>query len=361
MINSNSVRLGVWLSVHNSGRPSAAIFGCSGLVLGAEEAKLFEQYRPVGFILFQRNIESPAQVRALVNQLRSILSRDDAPILIDQEGGRVSRLGPPNWPKILPAAVFGNLALKNIDAACEAVHAHAQLVAIELKSLGISVNCAPVLDLRIDRSHKVIGDRAFSSDPSIVTALGRAYCNGMLMKGILPVIKHIPGHGRGRVDSHKQLPRVEVLRSALETTDFLPFRMLSDMPLAMTAHVAYSDIDGVVPATISASLIEGIIRSHMGFEGLLLSDDISMSALDTNFRDIGDRSKAALNAGCDIVLHCNANLAEMRSVAEACGVMTDGSYKRWFVASEAANKVQSSVLLSVNDLIKRRDTLLKKS
>lgn len=341
--------------------PLAVIFGCAGPTLGADEAAFFERCAPFGFILFSRNIEAPDQVGVLVGQLRAAAGRSDAPIFIDQEGGRVARLGPPHWAEFPPAARFGRLAQDSAEAACEAVYAQACLIAYELNALGITVDCAPVLDLAVDGAHGVIGDRAFSNDPSIVAKLGRAFCDGMLASGVLPVLKHIPGHGHASVDSHQALPIVELARSALGELDFLPFRSLRDIPLAMTAHVSYTDIDGTTPATVSASVIEDVIRKEIGFKGLLLSDDISMHALDAIDAEIGARSVAALQAGCDIVLHCNADLAEMKSLASACAPISDMALQRWAAAKQLLSAAQADALPSADILVKRRDSLLARA
>ena len=338
--------------------PLAAIFGCEGLALGAEEAEFFKRCQPIGFILFQRNIDSPDQVCDLVNQLRTLVGRADAPILIDQEGGRVARLGPPHWPELPPAARFGHLAVINADAAREAVRAHGAYIGCMLSGLGISVNCAPVLDLSVDGAHSIIGDRAFSHDVSVVASLGRAYCDGMLASGVLPVVKHIPGHGRATVDSHKKLPLVETSHSLLSETDFLPFQSLSDIPLAMTAHVAYMDIDGSLPATLSAKVIEDVIRTELGFSGLLISDDISMQALETFCPKIGARAITALQAGCDLILHCNGDMVEMKAVAAACEPMSAGAQVRWLSATNMALSARNADLPQPEALAVRRDGLL---
>ena len=346
------------MSSPSSGGALAAIFGCAGLTLSRDETEFFKRCSPFGFILFTRNIETPDQIRKLVDQLRTCVSRAEAPIFIDQEGGRVARLGPPHWSESPAAAAFGRLALENSDAACEAVCAQACLIAYELAALGISVDCAPVLDLAVEGAHSIIGDRAFSDDPSIVAMLGRAFCDGLLASGVLPVLKHVPGHGHATVDSHQDLPLVELPRARLDAADFLPFRKLCDMPLAMTAHVGYSNIDGARPATVSASLIETVIRRDIGFEGLLLSDDISMRALDASYADIGARAGAALQAGCDLVLHCNADPAEMRSVAAACGAMSDAALERWAAARLLLNTRQVGDSPLRETLAKRLDALL---
>ena len=338
--------------------PLAAIFGCAGLTLGAEEAEFFKRCQPIGFILFQRNIGTPDQVCNLVDQLRALVGRADAPILIDQEGGRVARLGPPYWPELPPAARFGDLATTNSDAAHEAVHAHGAYVGCMLSTLGISVNCAPVLDLAVDGAHSIIGDRAFSHDVSLVASLGQAYCDGMLASGVLPVVKHIPGHGRATVDSHQKLPLVETSHSLLSETDFLPFQNLSDIPLAMTAHVAYMDIDGSLPATLSAKVIEGVIRTELGFSGLLISDDISMQALEMFCPKIGARAITALQAGCDLILHCNGDMVERKAVAAACEPISTSAQKRWLLATNMALSARIADLPQPEALATRRDDLL---
>ncbi len=296
----------------------AVVLGCAGPSLTRDERAFFSAARPWGFILFQRNCETPAQVHALVGELRDCLGRDRVAILIDQEGGRVRRLRPPHWPGYPPAACFGRLAKTDIDLAVEAAWLGARLIADDLGRLAITVDCLPCLDVADDLTHQVIGDRAFSSDPAVVARLGRAQAEGLLQGGVLPVIKHVPGHGRTRVDSHDTLPVVEADRASLEAIDFAPFRALSHLPLAMTAHIRYDAVDGSAPATLSSILVETVIRDHIGFDGLLLSDDISMGALGG---DLESRSARALAAGCDVVLHCNGDLAEMRAVVGATGMM----------------------------------------
>jgi beta-N-acetylhexosaminidase len=346
------------LSNGSLGSPLAAIFGCEGLTLSAEEAEFFKGYQPIGFILFQRNIDTPDQVCDLVHQLRTLVGRTDAPILIDQEGGRVARLGPPHWPELPPAARFGLLAVTNADAAHEAVHAHGAYIGCMLSALGISVNCAPILDLAVDGAHSIIGDRAFSNDVSVVASLGRAYCDGMLASGLLPVVKHIPGHGRATVDSHQRLPLVETSHSLLCETDFSPFQRLADMPLAMTAHVAYMDIDGSLPATFSAKVIEDVIRTELGFSGLLISDDISMQALETFCPKIGERAITALQAGCDLILHCNGDMVEMKAVAAVCESISASAQERWLSATNMALSSRIADLPQPEALATRRDNLL---
>ncbi len=293
--------------------PRAVILGCAGPRLAAAERQFFARLNPLGFILFARNVDSPEQVRALVDELRQAVGRADAPVLIDQEGGRVQRLRPPHWRAAPPAARFGELAASDPDAAREAARINAQLIGGELAALGIDTVCAPVLDLQFAGAHAVIGDRAYSSDPAAVAQLGRAACEGFRAAGVTPIVKHIPGHGRGLVDSHLSLPVVEASRAELEASDFRPFKALADMPWAMTAHVVYRAIDPLRPATTSATVVEQIIRGHIGFEGVLIGDDLSMEALAGS---IAERAAATLAAGCDLALHCNGKMEEMTVLAD---------------------------------------------
>jgi beta-N-acetylhexosaminidase len=286
----------------------AFISGCTSTALSDEEKRFFSEACPWGLILFKRNIENPAQVTELTRSYREIVGCADAPVLIDQEGGRVQRLGPPNWPNF-PAAE--KLAASNESAA--SVELGARLIANELTRLGINVDCLPVADLRFPGAHDVIGDRAYGSDPAEVATLARAAAEGLIAGGVLPVVKHIPGHGRAMADSHLELPKVSASRAELERTDFVPFRALHDMPLAMTAHVIYEAIDPALPATISPKVVAEVVRSHIGFDGLLMTDDVSMKALSGG---IGENTKAAFAAGCDLALHCNGKMDEMREVAQ---------------------------------------------
>ena len=293
--------------------------------MSGEERAFFRDADPLGFILFQRNCVDPGQVRALVAEMRECVGRADAPVLIDQEGGRVARLKPPHWRAPPAPGRFGTLAATDRAGAAEAVHLNARLIAAELVSLGISVNCLPVLDIPQPGTDAVVGDRAFGATPELVTFLGRAACEGSLDGGVLPVIKHIPGHGRARVDSHTALPLVPASLAELERGDFAPFRALSRMPWAMTGHVVYESVDAGAPATTSVPVIERIIRGHMGFDGVLVSDDLSMQALDGT---LGGRAAAALAAGCDVALHCNGNMDEMGDVATATGPLSDAAMAR---------------------------------
>jgi beta-N-acetylhexosaminidase len=302
---------------------SAVIYGCSGHRLTEAERAFFAGARPWGFILFRRNIDSPDQVRALTAELRDSIGDEHAPILIDQEGGRVQRMGPPHWPKYPP----GNAYLKAINdplAARELVRLGARLMAHGLKAVGINVDCLPVLDVPVPGAHDIIGDRAYAHDPAKVAQLGRAAAEGMLAGGVLPVIKHMPGHGRAFADSHHDLPVVHADFAALDGWDFAPFKALSDMPLAMTAHVVFDAIDPKRPATTSKKAVR-LMREHLGFGGLIMTDDLSMKALSGSLRD---RAEASLKAGCDVVLHCNGDLDEMRLVAEGVGKLKGGAAKR---------------------------------
>ena len=292
---------------------SAVIFGCAGLNLTREERAFFAEVKPVGFILFERNCNTPDQVRALCAALRESIGDAAAPILIDQEGGRVRRLKPPHWREAPPARLFAELARRDLKAAEAATLFNAELIAAELADLGIDVNCAPVLDLPQADADPVIGDRAFGTDPRQVSRLGRSVCDGLLVGGVLPVIKHMPGHGRARADSHKELPRVGTSLEELRGHDFKPFRALADMPIAMTAHVVYEAIDRDRPATTSPVVINDVVRGEIGFDGLLISDDVSMKALSGDF---AARAETSLAAGCDVVLHCNGDMTEMRAVAK---------------------------------------------
>lgn len=302
----------------------AFIAGCSGLELTPDEAAFFKEAAPWGFILFRRNVETPEQVRALCAALREAVGRSDAPILIDQEGGRVQRMGPPQWPKYPPAQVFGRLHTGNPFAQRELARLGARLIAHDLRAVGVTVDCLPVLDVPSPGAHDIIGDRAYGATPGQVAVLGRAAAEGLLAGSVLPVIKHMPGHGRAGADSHLALPVVDASREDLEKHDFVPFRMLTDMPLAMTAHVVYSALDPERPATTSRTVIQEIIRGHIGYDGLLMTDDLSMHALSGSFRD---RAEAAFAAGCDMALHCNGDMDEMKAVAEAAPVL-DGAARR---------------------------------
>jgi beta-N-acetylhexosaminidase len=302
-----------------------AIYGCSGLGLTAEERAFFREAQPWGFILFARNVHDPEQVRALVSALRDAVGDADAPVLIDQEGGRVARLRPPHWKARSPAKAFGDLYRRDPNAGREATYLNARAMADELAQLGIDVDCVPVLDVPVEGANDVIGDRAFARDPEIVAALGRVVMDAMLDGGVLPVIKHVPGHGRANADSHHALPRVSTSLEELRRIDFAPFRALHDCPLAMTAHVVYEAVDPEHPATTSPNIIRGVIRGDIGFDGLLMSDDLSMNALSGT---LAERARAALDAGCDMILHCNGRMEEMTAVAHEATALEGESSRR---------------------------------
>ena len=290
----------------------AFITGVSGPELNRAEREFIRSQRPWGFILFKRNIEAPKQVIQLVNELRKELAQPDAPVLIDQEGGRVQRLGPPHWPVYPAGAAFGRLYDVDPTLGLRAARLSARLIAADLGDLGVSVDCLPLADVPVAGADAVIGDRAYGTEPDKVAAIARAVAEGLEQGGVLPVLKHIPGHGRATTDTHFRLPEVDTPKAELERTDFAAFRPLADLPMAMTAHVVFSALDPAHPATTSATIIHQVIRGVIGFQGLLMSDDVSMNALAGS---IAERTGAIFAAGCDMVLHCNGKLDEMREVA----------------------------------------------
>jgi len=304
----------------------AVIFGCAGTTLTADERAFFRDADPLGFILFARNIETPEQTRRLTDEMRSCVARAEAPVLIDQEGGRVARLKPPHWRKAPPGRVLGELYARDREAGLEAARLNSRLLALDVASVGCDVDCLPVLDIALPGAHSVIGDRAYAEQPEAVAAIGRAAAEGLMAEGVMPVIKHIPGHGRAMVDSHHAAPTVTEPRDTLERTDFLPFKLLSDLPWAMTAHVVYQAIDPDAVLTVSARGVKEVVRGHIGFDGLLLSDDLSMEALGGR---LGERAAKVLAAGCDIALHCNGEWPEMVEVAANAGAMTRDALRRF--------------------------------
>lgn len=332
--------------------PSAVIFGLAGTTLSAAERALFQACDPAGFILFQRNCETPEQVAALTRDLRACIGRENAPILIDQEGGRVQRLKPPHWRQAPPAGVFAKLYETDPEAAMEGAHLNARLIAEELSALGIDVDCAPVLDLLRPETHGIIGDRAYGAGLEAVAALGLAVANGLMAGGVLPVIKHIPGHGRATVDSHLELPVVAASRAELEQSDFGAFAALSEAPFGMTAHVVYSAIDPDRPATISKIMIEDVIRKTIGFGGCLMSDDIGMKALGG---DYASRTRDCLDAGCDLVLHCSGDFAEMEQVAAAIRPLEGPAARRF---ARALRGLPEKTAFDRERALARLDTLL---
>ena len=292
----------------------AVIFGCDGHELTTEEEAFFRDVNPWGFILFSRNCGSPDQVRGLTASLRACVGRADAPILIDQEGGRVQRLRGQHWRPRPAAAAFGAISRQDPRSARDLAYDNARAMAEELSSLGINVDCTPCVDVPVEGAHGIIGDRAFGHDPWVVASLGQSVIDGMMDGGVLPVIKHIPGHGRARADSHMELPVVDTSRAELERTDFTPFRALARAPLGMTAHVVYTDIDASAPATTSKKVIDEIVRGYIGFDGLLMTDDLTMKALKGS---LADRVRASIAAGCDMILHCMRHMDEMQEIAQA--------------------------------------------
>lgn len=291
----------------------AMILGCSGLKLTESEQAFYRAERPWGFILFARNISERNQVTDLICELRECVGRPDAPVLIDQEGGRVQRIKPPLVQDYPPAAKIGALHVKDRELGLRAAWIMARLHAFDLSRFGISVNCTPVLDVPDRDGHQAIGNRAYCNDPTAVAELGRQTMDGLMAGGVMPVIKHIPGHGRATVDSHFDLPVVNASLEELTACDFVPFRALRDAPMAMTAHIVYAMLDPTAPATSSALIIEQIIRQQIGFSGLLMSDDVSMKALSGDF---ATKAGAIFGAGCDVILHCNGEMSEMTAI---CG------------------------------------------
>jgi beta-N-acetylhexosaminidase len=303
----------------------AFIVGVSGFVLTNEERAFLREQQPWGFILFKRNIDTPAQATDLVREFRATVGRDDAPVLIDQEGGRVQRLGPPHWPSYPPGAVFGTLYDRDRAAGLEAARLSSRLIAADLTDLGITVDCLPLADVPVAGADGVIGNRAYGTEPDKVAAIARAVTEGLDQGGVLPVLKHIPGHGRATADSHAALPTVDTPAAELARTDFAAFEPLADLPMAMTAHVVFSAFDAAKPATTSATMIEQVIRGAIGFQGLLMSDDVSMNALEGS---IAERTRAIVAAGCDMVLHCNGKMDEMRQVAAETPVLAGDALVR---------------------------------
>lgn len=310
------------------------IVGCAGTRLSEEEAALFAEQRPAGLILFGRNCADPEQLRALTDAFRDVVEDPDVLVLVDQEGGRVARMKPPHWHAMPPAAAFGRIAEADFVEAAAALQLTCAITAAELRRAGISVNCAPVLDVPAESADPVIGDRAFSRDPDLVARLGRVAADAYLEAGMLPVIKHIPGHGRAPEDSHVALPRVDASLDSLCDVDIVPFQAVADSPFAMTAHVIYEALDETRPATHSRTVIEEFIRGVIGFEGVLLSDDIAMAALEGSG---AERASRALEAGCDLVLDCTGEIESSRAVLEATARMTAEAAERIDAARSRAD------------------------
>ncbi|UTW57689.1 beta-N-acetylhexosaminidase [Kordiimonas sp. SCSIO 12603] len=330
------------------------IFGCSGPELTEAEFAFFQKNKPAGFILFARNVEDKAQLSRLTSDLKRSVGRHKVPVLIDQEGGRVQRMTEPHWRKYPPMGVFGEMALKDPTLAASALRLNCRLMADDLRKVGVNVNCLPLLDVRQKEADAIIGDRAFSGDPNLVAALGRITVDALQEGGVLPVVKHIPGHGRAMVDSHLKLPVVDASVEELEETDFAPFKALKDAPFAMTAHIVYSALDSEKPATLSRQVIARTIRMKMGFSGLLMTDDLSMKALSGSF---AERSKEALDAGCDLLLHCNGDMAEMEEVASVCHGIDAGLEKR---IANLVRDVEQAPMIDRGDVKRRLEELMSK-
>jgi beta-N-acetylhexosaminidase len=306
----------------------AFITGVAGPALTPEERRFLSDAQPWGLILFARNNAGPESLRRLIEEFRAAVGRD-APVLIDQEGGRVQRLGPPHWPSYPPGAAYGALFDRDRDLGLASARLGARLIAADLAAIGINVDCMPIADVPVAGADPVVGDRAYGRSPEKVSAIAGAIARGLAEGGVLPVLKHIPGHGRATADSHEKLPVVRTDLATLDATDFAAFRPLAMLPLAMTAHVVFSAIDADAPATTSVSIVRGVIRDSIGFKGLLMSDDISMGALSGT---LSERTSAAIAAGCDVVLHCNGRMPEMRAVAGAAPVLAGEAARRAIAA-----------------------------
>jgi len=300
------------------------ITGVAGPELTGQERQFLKDAQPWGFIVFKRNVADPGSLRRLIDDFRTLVGRQ-APVLIDQEGGRVQRLGPPHWPSYPPGAAYGALYDRDRDTGLAAARLGAALIAADLATLGIDVDCAPIADVPVAGADPIIGDRAYGASPDKVAAIAGAVAAGLMEGGVLPVLKHMPGHGRATADSHQKLPVVGTDRATLEVTDFAVFRSLAGLPLGMTAHVVFTAIDPVAPATTSATIVREVIRDSIGFSGLLMSDDVSMGALSGS---LGERTKAALAAGCDMILHCNGKMDEMLAVADAAPQLAGDAQRR---------------------------------
>ena len=330
------------LSVRNN-LPAAVVLGCANTELSDEELDLFKELNPFGFILFERNCKSPGQVVELVRSLRDSVKREDAPVLIDQEGGNVQRLKPPHWNNIPSAELLGLIYDVNNKRGLETSYTAGRLIASELATLEISVNCAPVLDVFFESTTKALAGRTYSSDPSVIINIAKAFYSGLCEGGILPVIKHMPGHGRAKSDSHIDVPKVRASHHDLTNSDFNAFKAFSSAPLGMTAHVTYESLDSNNVATNSSYIIQNIIRQEIGFDGLLFSDDICMGALKGN---LTSRCENALNAGCDVVLHCSGNINEMSLIKTFIPSISLECESRWNTALNSISGYKKSGSIS---------------
>ncbi len=332
-----------------------AFFGLAGTALTDNETALFGACEPAGYILFKRNIETPDQVRALTDALKALSGNPRVPILIDQEGGRVARLQPPHWPAFPPPLLFGETWDKAPLTAMAAARANAQALGTMLTELGITVDCLPLLDVKADDCHEVIGDRSFGTDPLMIASLGRATLDGLKAGGCVGVVKHIPGHGRATLDSHLALPTVTASADELDA-DLIPFRRLADAPMAMTAHILYTAWDEVLCASLSPKIISEIIRGSIGFDNLLMSDDLGMHALglQPGGNSMAGRATGVIAAGCDIALHCSGDFAEMHEIADAMAPIGDAARGRLARAMAWAGAPSGETA----DLAAKRDALL---
>ena len=305
-------------------KPIPIIFGVKSYKLKKKEKNFFQESNPLGFILFERNCKNYKQTKLLIKDLKKTTSHKYTMIMIDQEGGRVARLKNPNWKLYPSAEYFGIKAKKNLSVAKKLIFKNSIEIAKDLKKLGINMNCAPVLDVKYDFTNNVIGDRSFSSNPRIVSELGKSFCNGLKKIGIIPIVKHIPGHGPSSRDSHKTTPNVDLDLISLNKKDFLPFKKLNKEPAAMIAHIVYNKIDKDI-ACCSKEIIKKIIRKKIGFKGLLISDDINMKALKGTIKN---KVKAILKSGCEIILHCNANIKEMMQIYSSIPLIKNKTLKK---------------------------------
>ncbi len=332
----------------------ASIFGLSGLTLTPDEAAFFRESDPCGYILFKRNIESREQVRALTDSLRALHGRNDLAILIDQEGGRVSRMQPPAWPDFPAGAAFDRLYAKAPMSALEAARSNAKALALTLAEVGITVDCLPLLDVRVPETHPAIGDRALGSDPIQVASLGRAVLDGLKAGGVVGVVKHMPGQGRAVVDSHHDLPVVEADRQTLIESDFRAFERLNNAPMGMTGHIVFPAYDAERPATLSPIVIKEVIRGEIGFDGFLMSDDLDMKALQG---EVADRAAGCVAAGCDAALNCWGRMDEMVAIAGKVGSLSPRGEERLAVAMASIGAVPD--IAELPDLLAKRDALLQ--
>jgi len=323
------------------------IFGCSGTELTSEERDFFSISNPFGFILFGRNIETPNQVRELVASLRDSISRKDVPVFIDKEGGRVTRLKPPHWSKLPSMHTLGELYKKDKASGKKAIQLHSLITAYRLIDLGINGNCAPVLDLKIDGANNVIGDRSFGYDPLHVASCAKIVMETFLSCGVFPVIKHIPGHGRVTLDPHFDLPYVDTDISTLETEDFIPFRELTNAPMAMNCHVVFNSLDDKRPVSLSPKVHKEIIRGKLNYNGLIFSDDLAMGALKI---PLESRGIEALNAGADIIMYCSGVLSEMKKINKNLPDISTESVKRWNIAKSKVNKTANDVDIDLPEM-----------